>query len=545
MIQTVDFSGRPFHFIGVGGIGMSALAQILAERKLPVSGSDLRRSHITKRLEGLGVHIFWGQDGDNLSHFQPSHEPPHYSSVSGPVSSSVSGPVSSSVSSSVSGPVSSSVSGSPLGDESVGSGGTAILVQAATQPVTQILKQLDVDYLPQVVCSTAIRSDNPEYQAALELGCPVFHRSDILAALIRVSSRSIAVAGTHGKTTTSGMIAHMMVHAGLDPTVVIGGEVNALGGNARLGHSDYLVAEADESDGSLVKFQPYLGVVTNAELDHPDHYSGLPQVIATFQKFSDRCQVLVGCWDCKNVRDNLPLDVTYSLSRKSGADYTADEIDYAGSGTRAVVWERGERLGEVRLNLLGSHNLSNALAAIAVGRHFGLEMEAIAAAISHYEGARRRFEYRGHANQIVFVDDYAHHPSELKVTLAAARLQIQTQTTRLPVLPARIVAVFQPHRFSRTQALLSDFKHCFGDADEVVVCEVYSAGEKNQGLADGRKLADAIRQNHSHVVYCDSLDAVKAHLKTTLQPQDLALFMGAGNLNQTIPDLVLHFEGSE
>ena len=522
MMQTVNFSGRPFHFIGIGGIGMSALAQILAERKLPVSGSDLRQSHITKRLQGLGVHIFWGQEGKNLSYFQPSQPSLRCSAPS--ESSGLSQSVEQNV---------------------IGSGGTAILVQAPPEISTKVDQKVDADYLPQVVCSTAIRPDNPEYQAALELGCPIFHRSDILAALIKISSRSIAVAGTHGKTTTSGMIGHMMTHAGLDPTVVIGGEVNALGGNARLGQSDYLVAEADESDGSLVKFESYLGVVTNAELDHPDHYSGLEQVIETFQKFSERCQLLVGCWDCENVRNNLPLDITYSLSRASGADYTVDEIEYAGSGTKAVVWEKGDRLGEIRLNLLGSHNLSNALAAVAVGRHVGLEMEAIASAIAQYEGARRRFEYRGQANQIVFVDDYAHHPSELKVTLAAARLQIQTQTTRLPVLPERIVAIFQPHRFSRTQVLMNDFQHCFGDADEVVVCEVYSAGEKSEGLAGGERLADAIRQSHSNVVYCESLEAVAAHLKTHLHPRDLALFMGAGNLNQTIPDLVSHFEGSE
>ncbi len=503
MMQAVDFSGRPFHFIGVGGIGMSALAQVLAERKLPVSGSDLRRSHITERLERLGVHLFWGQNADNLSYFQPVAEPPCF-------------------------------------PENFELGGTATLVQTAVVAVPQ-MKAIDTDYLPQVVCSTAIHPDNPEYNAALELGCPIFHRSDILAALIQSTHRSVSVAGTHGKTTTSGMIGHLLTQAGLDPTVVIGGEVNALGGNARLGQSDCLVAEADESDGSLVKFNSYLGVITNIELDHPDHYSSLEQVISTFRQFADHCQMLVGCVDCKNVREHMPLTLSYSLNQDSNADYSVDKIDYSGSGTRARVWERGVVLGELQVNLLGTHNLSNALAAVAVGRHLGLEFAVIAAAIANYEGARRRFEYRGHAQDIVFVDDYAHHPSELSVTLAAARLQLQTKTTRLPVLPERIVAVFQPHRFSRTQALLDDFAHCFGDADEVIVCEIYSAGERDPGLAGGQKLVDAIAEVHPNVRYCPSLDDVRERLKATLQSKDLALFLGAGNLNQIIPDLVEYF----
>lgn len=507
MTQAVDFSGRPFHFIGVGGIGMSALAQVLVERKLPVSGSDVRRSHITERLEGLGVHLFWGQDGKNLSYFQPSQEPLHY-------------------------------------ENEVRGGGTATLVQSAVVTAPQITN-IDADYLPQVVCSTAIRKDNPEYKAALEMGCPIFHRSDILAALIGISARSVSVAGTHGKTTTSGMIAHLLTDAGLDPTVVIGGEVNALGGNARLGNSDYLVAEADESDGSLVKFQSYLGIITNIELDHPDHYSSLEQVVSTFRKFASRCELLVGCYDCENVRQHMDLTLSYSLDVASGADYSVDDIDYCGNGTTATVFERGQALGTLRLNLLGNHNLSNALAAVAVGRHFGLEFSVIAAAIAQYEGARRRFECRGDAADIVFVDDYAHHPSELKVTLSAARLQLKTRTTRLPVLPERIVAVFQPHRFSRTQVLMDDFQTCFVDADEVVVCEVYSAGEKDPGLAGGKKLADAIAQSHSKVTYCESLDAVKTHLRATLKSKDLALFMGAGNLNQVIPELIEHFAESD
>ncbi len=503
MTQAVDFSGKPFHFIGIGGIGMSALAQIVAEKKLPISGSDVRQSPITNRLESLGAHVFLGQRAENLYYFQPSQKAPSY-------------------------------------EQAEAQGGTATLTQTA---IDLKLQDLDQDYLPQVVCSTAIHPDNAEYSAAQAMGCPIFHRSDILAALIEICPKSIAVAGTHGKTTTSGMIGYVMTEAGADPTVVIGGEVKALGGNARLGQSEFLVAEADESDGSLVKFSPHVGVITNMELDHPDHYADLEAVVATFREFAGRCDFLVGCLDCENVRDRMELDITYSLDRGSGADYAVDEINYAGSGTTARVWEKGELLGEMSVALLGAHNLSNALAAVAVGRHAGLSFGAIAKAISTYEGARRRFEYRGHANNVVFVEDYAHHPSELLATLGAARLQIETESTRLPLLPKRIVAVFQPHRYSRTQALMNDFAECFKDADEVVVCDVYSAGEKDPGgLAGGQQLADAIARQHTNVAYGGSLEAVDDRLRKTLRPYDLALFLGAGNLNQVIPDLVAYFD---
>jgi UDP-N-acetylmuramate--alanine ligase len=476
MTNAVDFSGKPFHFIGIGGIGMSAIAQIVTEQQLPVSGSDLKLTHITQRLQDLGAHVFWAQVAENLNYFSANNPAPDSSSAQ----------------------------------------------------------------IPQVVCSTAIGDSNPEYRAALELGCPIFHRSDILAALIG-RAKGISVAGTHGKTTTSGMIGYMLVEAGLDPTIVIGGEVAALGGNARTGQGDYLVAEADESDGSLVKFQSHLGVITNIELDHLDHYSGLDHVIETFQTFADRSQAVIGCWDCPNIRAKIACDLSYSLDPANGADYSVTAIDYAGDGTIATVVERGEVLGQLKVALLGSHNLANALAAVAVGRHLGLAFETVAGAIATYQGAKRRFELKGIAGDIVFVDDYAHHPSELQVTLDAARLQLTTQSSRFSVLPKRIVAIFQPHRYSRTQALIHEFSECFGAADEVVICDVYSAGEKNTAQITGQTLVDAIAHHHRNVRYCASLEDVSQWLKQNLQAEDMALFMGAGNLNQVIPPLIDYF----
>ena len=327
MPSCVDFSGRPFHFIGIGGIGMSALAYILAKRQLPVYGSDVRSSHITKRLQQVGAHIFWRQDPSNLKIFEITPENSKETLSTVPVAEA-------------------------------GNAG-----QKSLHPAEKLSQSTSVTTasftLPQVICSTAIQNGNSEYQAALELGCPIFHRSDLLAALIE-DYQSIAVAGTHGKTTTSSMVAFMLLETGLDPTIVVGGEVNAWEGNARLGAGPYLVAEADESDGSLVKFSAKIGIITNIELDHPDHYANLEQVIETFQQFANQCEISIGCIDSAAVRDQIKPTISYSLDPASGADYSVDCVTSWSEGTTARVWEKGEILGQLNLKLLGQHNLSNA-----------------------------------------------------------------------------------------------------------------------------------------------------------------------------------------
>jgi UDP-N-acetylmuramate--alanine ligase len=463
MLNSIDFSGKPFHFLGVGGIGMSALAYVLADRQLPVSGSDLRLTPITERLQQMGVHVFLEQAASNLSFFQ---------------------------------------------GEDLAHGG-----------------------LPQVICSTAIHGDNPEYKAALEMGCPIFHRSDVLAGLI-AQYQTISVAGTHGKTTTSSLLAHMLAEGGLDPTVIVGGEVQNWGSNARVGRGPYLVAEADESDGSLVKFQSAIGIITNIELDHIDHYSGgIEQVVETFEAFAQASQQVVGCIDCPIVRDRIRPAVTYSLDRAIHGDYTADGIEYGGHGTKAMVWERGQPLGKIEIKLLGAHNLSNALAAVAVGRMLGMDFGAIAPGLATFRGARRRFELRGEAGGVRFIDDYAHHPRELQVTLAAAKVQAEKDDRRL-------VAIFQPHRYSRTLTFLPEFAQSFVNADLVVISDIYSAGEANPGGVSGQVLADAITNYRSDVHYQATLSDVRTFLGETLTSGDLAIFLGAGNLNQVIPDLI-------
>ncbi|HEY9645332.1 MAG TPA: UDP-N-acetylmuramate--L-alanine ligase [Chroococcidiopsis sp.] len=507
MLNSVDFSGRPFHFIGIGGIGMSALAYVLAKRNLPVSGSDICLNHITQRLQDQGAHVFWSQDAANLEFYRLN-------------------------------------GASPQSVTAVSSTG-AIANGTTFQPTTSTKLPVAVSdhdsdrLLPQVICSTAINPTNPEYRAALELGCPIFHRSDVLARLMQ-DYRSIAVAGTHGKTTTSSMLGYLLLQAGLDPTIVVGGEVNAWNGNAYVGNGPYLVAEADESDGSLVKLAAEIGVITNIELDHPDHYSNLDEVVKIFKTFTERCKILVACLDCTTVSRDLKPTISYSLDPAMGADYSVENPVYKAGETTATVLERGKPLGQLTLKLLGKHNLSNALAVVAIGRLLGLEFSQIASILVSFEGARRRFERRGEYNGILVVDDYAHHPSEIQVTLAAARIQADAAGKQ-----GRLVAVFQPHRYSRTQAFLSEFATSFGEADLVITTDIYGASEANAGDMNGPKVADAIASHHPHVVYQPTLPDVMDYLKATLVPGDLVLFLGAGNLNRIIPDLLSYYQSVE
>jgi UDP-N-acetylmuramate--alanine ligase len=484
-VQKVDLGGKPFHFIGIGGIGMSALAHIVAQRQLPVSGSDLRTSHITDRLADLGVHIFDRQQASNLDFFKAQ-----------------------------------ALDKKPA---------------LSTRETSAINVSIDrsTALLPQVICSTAINATNPEYQAALQLGCPIFHRSDLLAALID-EYQSIAVSGTHGKTTTSSLIGYMLYHANLDPTIIVGGEVDAWQGNARIGDGDLLVAEADESDGSLVKHSPKIGVITNIELDHPDRYQNIAQVVEIFQTFAEQCQTLIGCLDDPIIRDDLAITIGYSLDPATGADYTVKNIRYLATGCQAEVWERGVCLGELELQLLGAHNLSNALATVAVGRKLNLNFARIASALASFTGTKRRFELRGEAQGIIFIDDYAHHPSEIAVTMAAGRLRVDGSEKL-----KRSIAVFQPHRYSRAQTFMSEFATAFKDADLVVVTDIYSAGEQAIEGITGKRLADKISQHHPHVYYHPDLNSLADFLTTEiLQSGDLAIFLGAGNLNQVIPKAI-------
>jgi UDP-N-acetylmuramate--alanine ligase len=443
-LELSNSSLSAYHFVGIGGVGMSALAYILAKKGFRVSGSDIVANNRTRRLEALGVRVIQGHTAEGL-----------------------------------------------IGN-------------------------------PQVVYSSAIRPTNPELAAALNKGLKVWHRADLLAALFN-HRPSIGVAGTHGKTTTSSMIGYMLLAAGWDPTLIIGGEMEAWDGNARLGQGEYLVAEVDESDGSLVRLYPKIGVITNVELDHPDHYANLEQVIRAFQQYGQQSQTLVACLDCPNVATHLKVDVGYSLAGHPQAQYQARQIVYKGNSTAAEIWERGSLLGQLRLQVPGSHNLSNALAAVAVGRQLGLEFPVIASALAEFRGVQRRFEAKGEVGGVTFIDDYAHHPSEIRATLQAARLQQR-----------RVVAVFQPHRHSRLAALFQDFACCFENADVVVIVPTYGAGEPASEHSDSLRLAVAVAEHHPQVRYVSSLAQLPQVLTSILQAGDLAIFLGAGDLNQQI-----------
>ena len=361
---------QPLHFIGVGGIGMSALAVILASRGFRVSGSDPRNNAVTSALDKAGVRIFHEQNAATIH----------------------------------------AIGAGPAGGDAT----------AAPPPL--------------VVLSSAVPESNPEVQEARRLGYPLCHRSDVLAALI-AGQPSIAVAGSHGKTTTSTLVATLLEATGHDPTAVIGGIVPAFGSNGRHGAGRLLVAEADESDGSLVKFAAELGVITNLELDHTDHYPDLAALVATLQRFAAGCRRLLANRDCPILRESFEADSWWSTERADGVAFAAIASEERGDGTRADFFENGELVGHFELPLPGRHNLSNATAAMAACRLEGVPFAALKEAVGQLQPPGRRFDCRGLWGGRIVVDDYAHHPSEVAATLQMARLMVESGRSPLPSQP--------------------------------------------------------------------------------------------------------------
>jgi UDP-N-acetylmuramate--alanine ligase len=385
-------------------------------------------------------------------------------------------------------------------------------------------RNLDTSQL--VVISSAIKPDNPELLAAREKGIPVIHRGDLLAWLMQ-RQKGIAVAGAHGKTTTTSMLALVLERSGFDPTIVIGGELNDIGGNAKLGRGEYLVAEADESDGSFLKLQPLAAIITNIEDDHLDHYGSVEEIKKAFRQFMHKVPehgLVVACIDDPNVRETIrdlerPL-ITYG-SEGSGASYTLRQLSLDSGGSRGDVYYEGRFLGTLELYVPGRHNMLNALAVVAAARWLGLDFNLIASILREFRGARRRFELLGEAGGIRVVDDYAHHPSEIRATLQAAR---QTE-------PGRLVVVFQPHRYTRTLLLKEQFGRSFADADLVIVNEIYSAGETPIEGVNAQLIVQAIKNyGRLPVVYLPAREQVVNYLAAEARPGDLILTMGAGNI---------------
>ncbi|HEX8826339.1 MAG TPA: UDP-N-acetylmuramate--L-alanine ligase [Archangium sp.] len=443
------------HFVGIGGIGMSGIAEVLLNQGYKVSGSDLKASEITRRLERLGATIFEGHRADNL-------------------------------------------------------------VQA------------DV-----VVISSAVRKDNPEVVTARQRKIPVIPRAEMLAELMRLKY-AVAVAGSHGKTTTTSMVATVLSAAGLDPTAVVGGKVNVLDSNARLGQSELMVVEADESDGSFLHLHPSITVVTNIDPEHMDHYGTLDNLKDAFTAFCNRVPFYglnVLCLDNSNVQSLLPrLEkrfVTYGSSHM--ADYRLEGIRLEGFTTRFEAFRRDEPLGEFRVRMVGAHNALNALAVIAVAEEMDIPLDVVRSSLAEFGGVQRRFTVRGEVAGITVVDDYGHHPTEVQATLAGARR----------AFGKRLVVAFQPHRYTRTHDLLKEFATSFNDADVVFVTSVYAAGEERIPGATGDALADAVRAHgHRDVTFVEKRTDLAKTLLPRLREGDIVLTLGAGDITQVGPELV-------
>jgi UDP-N-acetylmuramate--alanine ligase len=439
------------HFVGIGGVGMSGIAEVLLTLGYRVTGSDARRSETVERLERLGAKVYVGH--------------------------------------------------------------------AAAQ----------VEGAHVVVSSSAVARDNVEIAAARQRGVPVIARAEMLAELMRLKY-GIAIAGTHGKTTTTSMVAAVLGAGGFDPTVVVGGRVHGLGTNARLGQGEFLVAEADESDGSFLKLTPTIAVVTTVDAEHLDHYPDLDAIVAAFLAFVNKvpfygCAVV--CLDDLNLQRMIPrmMDkrvVTYGL--EAGADVTARRLRFAEMRSTFEVVHRGASLGTINLQIPGRHNVLNALAATAVALDLEMPFDRIQTALAGFAGVQRRFQIRGTARDVLVVDDYGHHPAEIRATLAAAKAGFDR----------RVITVFQPHRYSRTQHLREDFLTAFYQSDILIVMDIYAAGEAPIPGVHARDLADGIAAHgHREVLYLGSdRAAIIDYLCESTRAGDLVLTLGAGDVGQ-------------
>jgi len=459
---------RHVHFVGIGGIGMSGIAELLANLGYVVSGSDEKRSSVTDRLGTLGIRIALGHDAEHV------------------------------------------------GDADV------------------------------VVISTAVRPANPEIGEAVRRQIPVIPRAEMLAELMRLRF-AIAVAGAHGKTTTTSMIALVLERAGLDPTAVIGGRLSAFGSNARLGRGELMVAEADESDRSFLKLFPTIAVITNIDHEHLENYGGFDDLQQAFVDFANKTPFyggVVACADDANLAAILPRmtrRVTKYGLDSPDVDVTATDVVMGPLSVSAAVKRRARRgatrrdaadppstmvpLGTLSLAVPGRHNLLNALAAVAVGTELGLSFERIAAGLKDFRGAERRFEVRGESNGVLVVDDYGHHPTEIAAVLAAARS-----------LGRRIVVAFQPHRFTRTAALMDAFGPALAGADHIVLTDIYSAGEEAIPGVTLETLAAAMRASvRAPVDVVPRLDDVVPAIVRVARPGDVVITLGAGSIG-TVPD---------
>ena len=446
---------RSIHFVGIGGVGMSGIAQVLLEHGFEVSGSDLRASETTQMLEDRGARIFIGHRAENV-------------------------------------------------------------------------RDADV-----VVFSSAVSRDNPEMVAARKRMIPVIPRAEMLGELMRLQD-GIALAGSHGKTTTTSLVATVLRHASLDPTVVIGGKLNALGSGAARGAGDLLVAEADESDGSFLHLTPAIAVITNIDPEHLDHFGDLAGVQDAFVQFANRVPfygLVVACLDHPHVQEILPRIEkrvsTYGLTAQ--ADYRALSPRLEGLTAKFRVSRRGQDLGEFEVKMPGIHNVLNALATIVVADELRVPHDTVREALATFGGVQRRFTIVGEHDGVTVVDDYGHHPAEVMATLEAAQR----------AYGRRIVVAFQPHRYTRTHHLFDELSRAFNRADVLIVSDVYAAGEQPIPGADSAHLVDAIRAHgHRDVVHVAARGDLAAALMARIEPGDVVITLGAGDITKTGSELV-------
>ena len=389
-----------------------------------------------------------------------------------------------------------------------------------------------------VVRSTAIREDNPELKAAREQGITVLHRSDIVKAVLDVTD-GIAVAGAHGKTSTTSMIGQILVEGEVDPTVIIGGEVDYLKGSSCLGKGKFSVVEADESDGSFLKLRPKAIVITNIENDHMDHYKTMENLLKAFCEFVETLPVdgkAVVCGDNDKIQYVMTQVnrqfITYGLDESN--DYVAKNIHYQDSTLVYDVYHKDTNVARINLRVPGQHNVLNSLAAFIIGHEYcEVSIEDIQKGLGKFIGAKRRFETKGHVAGVWVVDDYAHHPTEIKATLKAAK-ELEKH---------RVICVFQPHRYTRTSLLVNEFSTAFNYADELYITDIYSSGEDPIPGIDGHTIPDAIlKATNKHVNYVQNVDDVPGILKNVVRPNDLVITMGAGSINQYGPKLLALLE---
>jgi UDP-N-acetylmuramate--alanine ligase len=434
------------HFVGIGGSGMSGIAEVLLSLGYKVSGSDVKPTPVTERLQKLGAKIFVGH-------------------------------------------------------------------QAANVEGAQV-----------VVTSTAVAAQNPEVVQARAKGVPVIPRIEMLAELARLKY-TIAVAGTHGKTTTTSMTASVLQAGGLDPTVVVGGRLKHIDSGAQLGRGDYLVAEADESDGSFLKLSPALAIITNIDNDHLDYYGTFEKICDAFVEYAGRVPFygcVIVCLDDPHIRAQLPRMtrrvVTYGID--SNADVRAANLNVDGGGTWFDAVISGKMLGKMRLRVPGRHNVLNSLASIAVGLELGIPFDKIAEGLTQFEGVGRRMELKGETQGITVIDDYGHHPTEIRATLSALRERYPSR---------RLVVLFQPHRYSRTQSLYADFANCFRNADRVFILDIYAAGEKPIEGVTSELILNDMKKTHTSASALSGADGVEA-LRSELQSGDVVVTLGAGDV---------------